>query len=61
MSTFIPKADGLERKWFVVDAEGQVLGKLATRAAVLLTGKHKPVYTPFSTPATKSVINLSGP
>jgi large subunit ribosomal protein L13 len=47
MSTFIPKADGLERKWFVIDAKGQVLGKLATRAAVLLTGKHKPVYTPF--------------
>ena len=47
MTTFIPKADGLERKWFVIDAKGLVLGKLATRAAVLLTGKHKPVYTPF--------------
>ena len=47
MTTFIPKADGLERKWFVIDAKGQVLGKLATRAAVLLTGKHKPTYTPF--------------
>jgi large subunit ribosomal protein L13 len=47
MSTFIPKVDGLERKWFVIDAKGQVLGKLATRAAVLLAGKHKPVYTPF--------------
>jgi large subunit ribosomal protein L13 len=47
MTTFIPKADGLERKWFVIDAKGQVLGKLATRAAVLLTGKHKPIYTPF--------------
>jgi len=47
MTTFIPKADDLERKWFVIDAKGQVLGKLATRAAVLLTGKHKPVYTPF--------------
>jgi large subunit ribosomal protein L13 len=46
MTTFIPKADGLERKWFVIDAKGQVLGKLATRAAVLLTGKHKPIYTP---------------
>jgi len=47
MSTFIPKVEGLERKWFVIDAKGQVLGKLATKAAVLLTGKHKPVYTPF--------------
>jgi large subunit ribosomal protein L13 len=47
MSTFIPKVEGLERKWFVIDAKGQVLGKLATRAAVLLAGKHKPVYTPF--------------
>src|SRR5687768_17963672 len=47
MSTFIPKVEGLERKWFVIDAKGQVLGKLATKAAVLLAGKHKPVYTPF--------------
>ena len=47
MSTFIPKVDGLERKWFLIDAKGQVLGKLATKAAVLLAGKHKPVYTPF--------------
>ncbi len=47
MSTFIPKVEGLERKWFVIDAKGQVLGQLATKAAVLLTGKHKPIYTPF--------------
>src|SRR5688500_6794576 len=47
MSTFIPKVEGLERKWFVIDATGQVLGKLATKAAVLLAGKHKPGYTPF--------------
>jgi len=47
MSTFIPKVEGLERKWFVIDAKGQVLGKLATKAAVLLTGKHKPIYTSF--------------
>ena len=31
MTTFIPKADGLERKWFVIDAKGQVLGKLADK------------------------------
>ena len=47
MSTFIPKVEGLERKWFVIDAKGQVLGKLAVKAAVLLTGKHKPIYTAF--------------
>jgi large subunit ribosomal protein L13 len=46
-TTFIPKVDGLERKWFLIDAKGQVLGKLATKAAVLLAGKHKPIYTAF--------------
>lgn len=47
MSTFIPKAAGLERRWYVIDARGQVLGKLAAAAAAILTGKHKPSYTPF--------------
>lgn len=46
-TTFIPKADDLDRKWFLIDAKGQVLGKLATRAAELLAGKHKAIYTPF--------------
>ncbi len=36
----------IERKWFVVDAEGQVLGRLATRIARTLRGKHKPIFTP---------------
>jgi large subunit ribosomal protein L13 len=36
----------VERKWYVVDAEGQTLGRLATELAVLLRGKHKPQYTP---------------
>ncbi len=36
-----------ERQWHVIDAEGQVLGRLATRAAKLLQGKHKPTWTPF--------------
>jgi large subunit ribosomal protein L13 len=36
----------IERKWFVVDAEGQVLGRLATRVATILRGKHKPSYSP---------------
>jgi large subunit ribosomal protein L13 len=41
------KEDALtDRKWFVVDANGQVLGRLATRVATVLRGKHKPIYTP---------------
>lgn len=47
MPTYIPKADPLERKWFVIDAKGKVLGKVATAAAQVLTGKRKPTYTPF--------------
>jgi large subunit ribosomal protein L13 len=45
--TYIPKADALERRWFVIDASGKVLGKVATTAASVLTGKRKPIYTPF--------------
>lgn len=47
MTTYIPKVDERDRQWFVIDAKDQVLGKLATRAATILTGKHKPSYTPF--------------
>jgi large subunit ribosomal protein L13 len=47
MPTYLPKADPLERKWYVIDARGQVLGKLAAVAAAALTGKRKPIYTPF--------------
>lgn len=47
MKTFIAKENEVERKWFVVDAEGAVLGRLATEAARRLRGKHKPIYTPF--------------
>jgi large subunit ribosomal protein L13 len=45
--TYIPKQDEVERRWFVIDASGQVLGKVATKAARVLTGKTKPIYTPF--------------
>ncbi len=44
--TFTPKASEIERSWFVVDAEGVVLGRLATEVARVLRGKHKPVYAP---------------
>ena len=46
MSTFMPKADEIERKWYVIDAEGKTLGKLAVEAAMILRGKKKPIYTP---------------
>ncbi len=47
MPTYIPKADSLDRRWFVIDASGQVLGKVAVAAADILSGKKKPTYTPF--------------
>jgi len=40
------KPADVERRWFVVDAEGQVLGRLATRVATILRGKHRPIFTP---------------
>ncbi|MGH7324481.1 MAG: 50S ribosomal protein L13 [Candidatus Rokuibacteriota bacterium] len=42
----MPREHEIERKWFVVDAEGQVLGRLATRVATILRGKHKPSFVP---------------
>jgi large subunit ribosomal protein L13 len=47
MKSFIPGQKEMQKKWHVVDADGKVLGRLATRVAKLLTGKDKPVYTPF--------------
>jgi large subunit ribosomal protein L13 len=47
MKSFIPGEKEIDRKWHVIDADGKVLGRLATRVAKLLTGKEKPVYTPF--------------
>ena len=47
MSTHIPSPAEIHSHWHVIDADGAVLGRLATRAAVLLMGKHKPDYTPF--------------
>ncbi|MDQ3857736.1 MAG: 50S ribosomal protein L13 [Actinomycetota bacterium] len=46
MKTWNAKAESLERRWYVVDAEGQTLGRLATRIADTLRGKRKPEYTP---------------
>ena len=47
MPTYIPKVDASERRWYVIDASGKVLGKVATTAASVLSGKRKPIYTPF--------------
>ena len=47
MSTYFPSAGEIARKWYVVDAEGQILGRVASRAARILTGKENPRYTPF--------------
>ncbi len=47
MKTYTPKKGEIVSKWYVVDAEGQVLGRLATKVATILRGKHKPQYTPF--------------
>jgi len=47
MKSFIPGAKEIDKRWHVVDAKGQTLGRLATRVARLLTGKEKPIYTPF--------------
>ena len=47
MKSFIPRDRDIQKNWHVIDAEGQVLGRLATRVARLLTGKNKPIYTPF--------------
>ena len=46
MKTYAVKASDIERQWWLVDASDQTLGRLATRVATLLEGKHKPTYTP---------------
>ena len=46
MSTFMAKPESIQRKWFIIDAEGKTLGKVAVLAATILNGKHTPAYTP---------------
>jgi large subunit ribosomal protein L13 len=48
MKTFSPKPTDYQRVWWVLDADGQVLGRLAVEAAKILRGKHKPVYAPHA-------------
>ena len=47
MKTVIPSLEGIERQWHLIDAEDAVLGRIASKAAKILMGKHKPTYTPF--------------
>lgn len=46
MKSFMAKAENIQRKWYVIDAEGKPLGRLASEIAKILRGKHKPTYTP---------------
>jgi large subunit ribosomal protein L13 len=46
LNTYIAKPADVQRKWYVIDAEGVVLGRLASQIATVLRGKHKPIYTP---------------
>ncbi|WP_132013366.1 50S ribosomal protein L13 [Hydrogenispora ethanolica] len=46
MKTYLAKPEEVQRKWYVIDAEGKTLGRLATAVATILRGKHKPTFTP---------------
>ena len=47
MKTFVPSASSIERKWYVVDAAGMTLGRLASEVAAILRGKNKAIFTPY--------------
>jgi large subunit ribosomal protein L13 len=47
MKTYVPKKDEVERQWWLIDADGRILGRLATKVATLLRGKSKPQYVDF--------------
>lgn len=47
MKSFMQTKENIKRDWYVIDAEGVTLGRLATKAATVLRGKHKPTYTPY--------------
>ncbi len=46
MKTYVPKKTEIKKKWYLVDAEGKILGRLASKIAQVLSGKNKPIYTP---------------
>ncbi len=47
MNTYVPKGMEIKKKWYLIDAEGKTLGRLASCIAKLLTGKYKPIYVPY--------------
>jgi large subunit ribosomal protein L13 len=61
MKTYSPKPQHIERRWYVVDAQGQTLGRMASEVAALLRGKHKPIFAPhMDTGDHVIVINAAG-
>ncbi len=48
MKSYVTKASEIQRKWYLVDAEGKTLGRLATEIATILRGKHRPTFTPHA-------------
>ena len=61
MKTYSPKPQHIERRWYVVDAQGQTLGRMASEVAALLRGKHKPIFAPhMDTGDHVIVINAGG-
>ena len=66
MSTYMAKAGQVDRKWYVIDAAGKPLGRVAAQAAVLLRGKHKLTFTPrtltaVTTSSSSTALRLSSP
>jgi len=65
-TTYMAKPNEVERKWYIIDAEGKTLGRLATEAATILRGKHKPEFTPhvdtgdFVVVINAGKVNLTG-
>lgn len=58
--TYIAKREDIKRQWYIVDAKGRILGRLAARVAAILRGKHKPIFTPhLDTGDAVIVINAS--
>ncbi len=47
MKTFFPKKEEIERKWYIVDVKGKVLGRVCSEITKIIRGKHKPIYTPY--------------
>ena len=66
MNTFMAKKSDVKREWYIIDADGQTLGRLASKVATVLRGKHKAIYTPnvdcgdYVIVINASKINLTG-